>query len=84
IEQTIKYTQLAIHLAVLQPRNTWLPPIWVLKSAEKFYIAQATDLEKAIALVKAQQPQETGELEVVKVGGMLAPNQIIALDVNQL
>ncbi|MEM9922406.1 MAG: hypothetical protein AAF915_01395, partial [Cyanobacteria bacterium P01_D01_bin.50] len=46
IEQTIKYTQLAIHLAVLQPRNTWLPPIWVLKSAEKFYIAQATDLEK--------------------------------------
>ncbi len=84
VAQIIKYTQLQIHLAVLQPRHTWLPPIWLLKSEQKFYIAQAASLETAIALVKAQHPQVIGELEVVKVGGVLAPNQVIDVDVNQL
>jgi len=44
------------------------------------YIAQASSLDAAIAQVKAQYPDETGELQVIKVGGVLAPNQVICLD----
>ncbi|MBW4499656.1 MAG: hypothetical protein KME57_08820 [Scytonema hyalinum WJT4-NPBG1] len=34
----------------------------------------------AIALIKAQYPQETASLEVVTVGDVLAPDQVISLD----
>jgi hypothetical protein len=33
-----------------------------------------------IAEVRERNPQETGELQVVKVGGLLAPAQVISLD----
>jgi hypothetical protein len=82
IGQVIKLTHSFIHKAVLQPRHTWPNPIWVLKSAYVFYITQAASLDEAIEKVRVQHPQEIGELEVVKVGGVLAPNQVIALDVN--
>jgi hypothetical protein len=39
-------------------------------------------MEGLIEHVRVQHPQETGELEPVKVGGVLAPNQVIAVDVN--
>ncbi len=82
IAQVIKFTHSIVHKAVLQPRHTWPNPIWVLKSALKFYIAQAASLDDAIEQIRVQHSQETGELEAVKVGGVLAPNQVIALDVN--
>ncbi len=80
--QIIEYIHAIIHKAVLQPRHTWPHPIWVLKSSEKIYIAQSATLEEAITQVKVQYKDVTGELEVVKVGGVLAPNQVIALDMN--
>ncbi len=80
IEQIVQFTHQVIHKAVLHPRYTWPQPIWVLRSGEKLYIAQASGLEVAIAKVRAQNPQETGELQVVKVGGLLAPDQVISLD----
>jgi hypothetical protein len=52
----------------------------VLRSGEKIYIAQASGLEVAIAKVREQNPEATGELQVVKVGGLLAPDQVISLD----
>jgi hypothetical protein len=82
IAQVIEFTHKVVHKAVLQPRHTWPNPIWVLKSGSKFYIAQAASLDEALDFVRVQHPQETGELEAVKAGGMLAPNQVIALDVN--
>ncbi|WP_249066424.1 hypothetical protein [Argonema antarcticum] len=39
---------------------------------------------EAIAKVKTQHPQETGKLEAIAVGGILAPDQVISLDTNQL
>jgi hypothetical protein len=80
IEQIVQFTHQAIHKAVLHPRHTWPKPIWVLRSGEKIYIAQASRLEIAIAKVREQNPQETGELQVVKVGGLLAPDQVISLE----
>lgn len=80
--QIIEYIHTVIHKAVLQPRHTWPHPIWVLKSEEKIYIAQSETLEEAITQVKVQYKEVSGELEVVKVGGVLAPNQVIALDMN--
>lgn len=57
----------------------------------KIYIAQATEIEEALAKlseglakVKTQHPQETGRLEVITVGGILAPDQVISLDTNLL
>ena len=82
--QIIEYTHVIIHKAVLQPRHTWPHPIWVLKSGEKIYIAQSATLEEAVALIKVQHKDATGELEVVKVGGVLTPNQVIALDILQM
>lgn len=80
IEQIVQFTHQVIHKAVLHPRYTWPQPIWVLRSGEKLYIAQASGVEIAIAKVREQNPQETGELQVVKVGGLLAPDQVISLD----
>ena len=80
IEQIVQFTHQVIHNAVLHPRYTWPKPIWVLRSGEKIYIAQASGLEVAIAKVREQNPQETGELQVVKVGGLLAPDQVISLE----
>jgi hypothetical protein len=82
IARIVEFTHKVVHKAVLQPRHTWPNPIWVLKSGEKFYIAQAASLDEAIEQVRVQHPQETGELEAVKAGGMLAPNQVIALNFN--
>jgi hypothetical protein len=79
IEQIVQFTHQVIHKAVLHPRYTWPKPIWVLRSGEKIYIAQASRVEVAIAKVREQNPQETGELQVVKVGGLLAPDQVISL-----
>ncbi|MEG4273900.1 MULTISPECIES: hypothetical protein [unclassified Microcoleus] len=80
IEQIVLYTCQVINNCVLQPRHKWPQPIWVLSSLEKVYIAQASSLDAAIARVKAQYPQETGELQVIKVGGILAPDRVISLD----
>ena len=80
IEQIVQFTHRVIHKAVLHPRYTWPKPIWVLRSGEKIYIAQASGVEVAMAKVREQNPQETGELQVVKVGGLLAPDQVISLE----
>jgi hypothetical protein len=80
VAAVIQYTQQAIHFSVLQPRHTWPNPTWVMKSGVTIYIAQAKTLDEAVALVKEQYPH-VGEPEVVKVGGVLAPNQVVAIDV---
>jgi hypothetical protein len=80
LEQIVQYTGQVIHYSILQPRHKWPKPIWVLSALEKVYIAQSSSLDAAIAQVKAQYPNETGELQVIKVGGVLAPNQVICLD----
>lgn len=84
LEQLIQLSHQVIHKAVLQPRHTWSKPIWVLRGETQIYIVQETGIEAAIAKVKTQYPQETGELEVITVGGILAPNQVISLDTNLL
>ena len=80
IVQVVEYTHAAIHKTILQPRHTWAHPIWVLRGDAKLYVVQAANLEDAIATTKEQHPQDTLSLEVVKVGGVLAPNQVIAID----
>lgn len=80
LEQIIQFTHQVVHKAVLRPRHTWSNPIWVLTTQGRLYIAQAATLEGAIAKVREQYPNETEELEVVTAGGILAPNQAIALD----
>lgn len=84
LEQLIQFSHQIIHKAVLQPRHTWSSPIWVLRGETQIYIAQAAGIEEAIAKVKTQHPQETGKLEVLTVGGILAPDQVISLDTNLL
>ena len=46
-------------------------------------MCKARKLSEGLAKVKTQHPQETGR-EVVTVGGILAPDQIISLDTNLL
>lgn len=82
LEQLIQWSHQIIHKAVLQPRHTWSKPIWVLRGEAQIYIVQETAIEAAIAKVKAQHPQETGTLEVITVGGILAPDQVISVDTN--
>jgi hypothetical protein len=84
LEQLIQWSHQIVHKAVLQPRHTWSKPIWVLRGETQIYIVQETGIEAAIAKVKIQHPQETGKLEVITVGGILAPNQVISLDTNLL
>jgi hypothetical protein len=84
LEQLIQLSHQIIHKAVLQPRHTWSKPIWVLRGETQIYIVQATGIEAAIAKVKTQQPRESGKLEVITVGGILAPDQVISLDTNLL
>lgn len=80
IRQVLDYTRIAIHKTVLQPRHTWAQPIWVLRGSVKLYVVQAANLDDAIATTREQHPQDTLLLEVVKVGGVLAPNQVIAIE----
>jgi hypothetical protein len=80
IEQTIEFAHQVVHQAVFRPRHTWPDPIWVLATQGRLYIAQAATLDGAIAKVREQYPNETEELEPVTVGGILAPDQAIALD----
>jgi len=80
ISAVTQYTQQAIDLSVLQPQHTWSNPTWVMKSNITIYVAQAITLDVAIAAVKEQYP-DVGELQVVKVAGVLAPNQVIAVDI---
>lgn len=84
LEQLLQLSHQIIHKAVLRPRHTWSNPIWVLRGETQIYIAQAAGIEEAIAKVKTQHPQETGKLEVITVGGILAPDQVISLDTNLL
>ena len=91
LEQLIQFSHQIIHKAVLRPRHTWSSPIWVLRGETQIYIAQAAGIEEALAKlseglakVKTQHPQETGKLEAIAVGGILAPNQVISLEANQL
>jgi len=84
LEQLIQFSHQIIHKAVLRPRHTWSSPIWVLRGETQIYIAQAGGIEEAIAKVKTQHPQVTGKLEVITVGGILAPDQVISLDTNLL
>lgn len=84
LEQLIQLSHQIIHKAVLQPRHTWSKPIWVLRGETQIYIVQETGIEEAIAKVKTQHPQETGELEVITVGGILAPDQVISLNTKLL
>jgi hypothetical protein len=78
LEPLLQFCHQVIDQAVLRPRQTWASPIWVLKDESQIYITQAAGLEAAIAQVKTQQPQ-AGRLEVVTVGGLLAPDPVIAL-----
>ena len=80
LEQLIQFSHQIIHKAVLRPRHTWSSPIWVLRGETQIYIAQAAGIEEAIAKVKTQHPQEAGKLEVITVGGILVPDQVISLD----
>lgn len=80
LERLIQFSHQIIHKAVLQPRHTWSSPIWVLRGETQIYIAQAAGIEEAVAKVKTQHPQETGRLEVITVGGILAPDQVISLE----
>ncbi|NDJ19880.1 hypothetical protein [Myxacorys almedinensis] len=82
LEQLIQWSHQIIYKAVLQPRHTWSKPIWVLRGETQIYIVQETGIEAAISKVKIQYPQETGRLEVVTAGGILAPDQVISLDTN--
>jgi hypothetical protein len=82
LECLIQISHQIIHQAVLRPRHTWSAPIWVLRGETQIYIVQATVIEEVIAKVTTQHPQETGKLEVITVGGILAPDQVIALDAN--
>jgi hypothetical protein len=84
LEHLIQWSHQIIHKAVLHPRHTWSKPIWVLQGETQIYIVQETGIEEAIAKVKIQHPQETGKLEVLTVGGILAPDQVISLDTNFL
>lgn len=84
LEQLIGLSHQIIHKAVLQPRHTWSKPIWVLRGETQIYIVQEAGIEEAIAKVKTQHTQETGKLEVITVGGILAPDQVISLDANLL
>jgi hypothetical protein len=84
LEQLTQLSHQIIHKAVLQPRHTWSKPIWVLRGETQIYIVQETGIEEAIAKVKTQHPQETGKLEVITVGGILAPDQVISLDAKLL
>lgn len=84
LEQLIQLSHQIIHKAVLQPRHTWSKPIWVLRGETQIYIVQETGIEEAIARVRTQYPQETSKLEVITVGGILAPDQVIFLDTNLL
>jgi hypothetical protein len=84
LEQLLQFSHQIIHKAVLRPRHTWSSPIWVLRSETQIYIAQAAGIEEAIANVKTQHPQETGRLEVITVGGILAPDQVISLNTSLL
>ena len=61
-------------LSLLRSGNEWYSPIWVLIGETQIYIAQAAGIEEAIAKVKTQHPQEIGRLEVITVGGILAPD----------
>ena len=79
LEKLIQFSHQIIHKAVLRPRHTWSSPIWVLRSETQIYIAQAAGIEEAIAKVKTQHPQESGKFEVITVGGILAPDQVISL-----
>jgi hypothetical protein len=80
IEQIVRRTHSIIHQSVLQPRHSWLSPIWVFKGGDKFYIASSATLHLAIENVKAQYPHIAGELELVKVGGILTPDRVIEVD----
>jgi hypothetical protein len=80
LEQIIQFTHQVVHKAVQSPRHTWPDPIWVLTTQGRLYIAQAATLDGAIAKVRQQYPNETEELEPVTAGGILAPDQAIALD----
>jgi 2-succinyl-5-enolpyruvyl-6-hydroxy-3-cyclohexene-1-carboxylate synthase len=80
LEQIIQFTHQVVHKAVLRPRHTWPDPIWVLTTQGRLYIAQADTVDRAIAKVREQYPNETEELEPVTVGGILAPDQAIALN----
>lgn len=84
LEQLIGLSHQIIHKAVLQPRHTWSKPIWVLRGETQIYIVQETGIEAAIAKVKTQHSQETGKLEVITVGGLLAPDQVISLNTSLL
>lgn len=84
LEQLIQLSHQIIHKVVLQPRHTWSKPIWVLRGETQIYIVQETGIEAAIAKVKIQHPQETEKLEVITVGGILAPDQVISLGTDLL
>lgn len=84
IEQIVQFTHQIIHKAVLHPRYTFSKPIWVLRGGETIYIAQASRVKEAIAKVREQNPEETGELKVVKVGGLLSPDQVISLEPTEI
>lgn len=78
--QLVQVSHQAIHKAVLQPRHTWPEPLWVVKGDAQIYVVQARAIEEAIAKIRMQCPQETGELKVIQARGVLAPGQVVALD----
>ena len=84
ITQVVEYTHAIVHRTILNPRHTWAQPIWILRGDVKLYIVQAANLEDAMATTREQYPQDTLSLEVIKVGGVLAPNQVITIELEEI
>jgi len=80
VGRLVQVSHEVIHKTVLRPRHTWSEPLWVLKGETQIYVVQATRIEEAIAKIRTQFPAGTGELEVIQVRGVLAPDQVVALD----
>lgn len=79
IERIAHFAQTAIQKTASRPRHTWPAPIWVLKTSTRLYIAQAQTPEDAFARVKEQYPNETEEPQLIQAGGVLAPDQVLAM-----
>jgi hypothetical protein len=81
IDRVVHFAHQAIHRAVLNPRHTWLPSIWVLTNGKDFYVVQSANPDCAIAQVQQQYPDETAPLRAVKANNIVAPTQAIKIEV---
>ncbi|BAU15705.1 hypothetical protein LEP3755_62700 (plasmid) [Leptolyngbya sp. NIES-3755] len=80
IEQIVQFAHQTIHAAVLHPRSTWLPPIWVLTDEQSYYVVQAACIEDAIAQVSQQHPEHAKMLRVIQANNIIATGQVMKID----